>query len=128
MPRMFGGRPLANLGPAAVLIAFFVTACDNTSSGPRSASPIQFSREVSLPDLQTQLTGPARVDVSVIPGTLTARRVEIQESDQLNSPARGRGRVTATTAERDNETNTQRAGHQEQGGEGRKRLQHGEGG
>ena len=107
MPRMFGGRSrLASLGPAAVLIAFFVTACDNSSSGPRSASPIQFSREVTLPDLQTQLTGPARVEVSVIPGTLTARRVEIEESDQLTRPERVRGRVTAITAGTDTATLT----------------------
>src|SRR4029077_13869636 len=96
---MFGGRSrLASLGPAAVLIAFIVTACDNTSSGPRSASPIQLSRVVSLPDLQTQLTGPARVEVSVIPSTLTARRVEIEESQQLTRPGRLRGPLTPPTA------------------------------
>src|SRR5437879_6395760 len=107
MPRMLGGRSrLASLGPAALLVAFFVTACDNTSSGPRSASPIQFSRVVSLPDLQTQLTGPARVEVSVIPGTLTARRVEIEESDQLTRPERVRGRVTAIAAGTDTATLT----------------------
>ena len=108
MPRMFGGRSrLRVLGPAAVFVTFLVTACDNTSSGPRSALPAQFSHDVSLPDVQNQLvTGPARVEVSVIPGTLTARRVEIEEPDQLSKPERVRSRVTAITAGTDTATLT----------------------
>ncbi|HVH68427.1 MAG TPA: hypothetical protein VM716_11200 [Gemmatimonadales bacterium] len=99
MPRPLGGRSrLAILGPAAACTAFLVTACDNTSSGPRSVLPVQFSHEVSLPDLHNQLvTGTARVAVSVIPGTLTARRVEIEGPDQVNKPERVRSRVTAIT-------------------------------
>lgn len=107
MPRLFGGRsPFAILGPAAVVLSFLATACDNTSSGPRSALPAQFSHDVSLPDLQTQLTGPARVEVSVIPGTLTARRVEIEAADQLTRPERVRSRVTAITTGTDTATLT----------------------
>ncbi len=108
MPRLLGGRSrLAILGPAAVLCTFLVTACDNTSSGPRSALPVQFSRDVSLPDFQSQLvTGPARVEVSVIPGTLTARRVRIEEADQLTKPERVRSRVTAITSGTDTATLT----------------------
>ncbi len=107
MPRLFGGRSrLALLGPATVFVTFLVTACDNTSSGPRSAL-VQFSHDVSLPDVQSQLvTGPARVEVSVIPGTLIARRVEIEEPDQLNKPERVRSRVTAITAGTDTATLT----------------------
>lgn len=107
MPRMFGRRSrLAILGPAAVLASVLATACDNASSGPRSALPAQFSHDVSLPDLPTQLTGPARVEVSVIPGMLVARRVEIEEADQLTKPERVRSRVTAITAGTDTATLT----------------------
>jgi hypothetical protein len=107
MPRMLRGHPpLAIGGPAAVCFTLLVAACD-TSSGPRSLVPAQFSRTVSLPDVQTQLlTGPARVEVSVIPGTLTARRVEIEEPDQLTKPERVRSRVTAITAGTDTATLT----------------------
>jgi hypothetical protein len=105
---MFGGRVrLASLGPAVVFVTFLVAACDNTSSGPRSALPAQFSHDVSLPDVQNQLvTGPARVEVSVIPGTLIARRVQIEEPDQLTKPERVRSRVTAITAGTDTATLT----------------------
>ena len=108
MPRMFGGRSrLGILGPAAVIVPFLVTACDNTTSGPRSALPTQFSADVTLPDVQNQLVkGPTRVEVSVIPGTLTARRVELEEADQLTKPERVRGRVTAITSGTDTATLT----------------------
>jgi hypothetical protein len=93
--------------PAALAVAFALAACDSTTSGPRSTLPVQFSHQVSLPDFQSQLlTGPARVEVSVIPGTLTARRVEIEEPDQLTKPERVRSRVTAITAGTDTATLT----------------------
>ena len=99
-------RPRLAVAGAAAL-TFLVSACDNTSSGPRSALPAQFARTVSLPDLQNQLgTGPARVEVSVIPGTLTARRVRIEEADQLTRPERVRSRVTAITSGTDTATLT----------------------
>jgi hypothetical protein len=108
MPRLSGGRSrLRILGPAIVLLPVLVTACDNATSGPRSALPVQFSQNVSLPDFQGQLgTGPARVEVSVIPGTLTARRVRIEDADQLTKPERVRSRVTAITAGTDTATVT----------------------
>ncbi|HKW39736.1 MAG TPA: hypothetical protein VJN39_00675 [Gemmatimonadales bacterium] len=60
-----------------------------------------------MPDLQNQLvTGPARVEVSVIPGTLTARRVRIEAGDQLARPERVRSRVTAITSGTDTATLT----------------------
>lgn len=100
------GPRLAVAG-AAALLTFLATACDNTSSGPRSASPVLFAKTASLPDVQNQLvTGPARVEVSVIPGTLTARRVRIEEADQLTKPERVRSRVTAITSGTDTATLT----------------------
>ena len=100
-------RPRLAVAGAAALFTFLVSACDNTTSGPRSALAVQFSRDVSLPDFQNQLvTGPARVEVSVIPGTLTARRVRIEEADQLTRPERVRSRVTAITSGTDTATLT----------------------
>ncbi len=68
------------------------------SVGPGSNS-IQFSRTVSLPDAQSLLqTGPTRVEVRVIPGTLVARRVELEQSSEMTRPEQVRSRVTAVTS------------------------------
>jgi hypothetical protein len=100
-------RSRVAIGGAAALFTFLVTACDNTSSGPRSSQALQFSSAVTLPVFQSKLvTGPARVEVSVIPGTLTARRVRIEEADQLTRPERVRSRVTAITSGTDTATLT----------------------
>jgi hypothetical protein len=91
---------------AAALVALVVAACDQTSTNPGSNS-IQFSRSVSIPDAQNLLqTGPTRVAVRVIPGTLTARRVELEESDEMSRPEVVRSRVTAVTAGTDTATFT----------------------
>src|SRR5574342_521768 len=100
--------------PAALALTLVVAACDSTTSGPKSTLPAQFSTQISLPDFQNNLlTGPARVEVSVVPGTLTARRVVIEEPDQLARPGRVRSRVTAITAGPDTATLTlELGGHQ----------------
>lgn len=83
---------------SVVLLTLLAAACDSTSTGPHSSS-IQFSRNISLPDAQTQLqTGPARVEVWVIPGTLVARRVELRDAENMSRPERVRSRVTAVTS------------------------------
>src|SRR5690242_13152769 len=65
--------------PAALLVVLLAAGCDRMTTAPGSNS-IQFSRTVSLPDAHTLLqTGPTRVEVRVIPGTLVARRVELEE-------------------------------------------------
>src|SRR5207244_5959188 len=107
MPCMLGRARSAILGPAAVVVTFLVAACNNMTSGPSSAVMSQFSRDATLPDVQNQLvTGPTRVEVSVRPGTLTGRRWEIEEPDQLTKPERVRGRVTAITSGTDTATLT----------------------
>ena len=107
MPCMLGRARSAILGPAAVVVTFLVAACNNMTSGPSSAVMSQFSRDATLPDVQNQLvTGPTRVEVSVIPGTLTARRLELEQPDQLTKPERVRGRVTAITSGTDTATLT----------------------
>src|SRR5207245_8722672 len=91
--------PRSAIGACTTLfLTLFATACDHSPSGPGSTS-IQFSRTVSLPDAQSQLqTGPTRVEVRVIPGTLVARRVELEESSEMTHPEQVRSRVTAGTA------------------------------
>ncbi len=75
MPLPSRRRPRSAIGACTTLfLTLFATACDHSPSGPGSNS-IQFSRTVSLPDAQSLLqTGPTRVEVRVIPGTLVARR------------------------------------------------------
>jgi len=98
---------LTGLGATAVLLLTGVlTGCESSSTGPAPSRPVAFSRVVTLPDLKTQLTGPARVAVSVVPGTLVARRVEIENSDQLTRREQVRSRVTAIDAGTDTATLT----------------------
>jgi hypothetical protein len=100
MPTLLRSRP-------ALFMAFLLAACDQSSTDPRSTQPVQFSRAVTIPDVQSRLiTGPARVEVSVVPGTLTARRVVSEGPDQLTRPERVRSRVTAITAGTDTATLT----------------------
>ena len=94
----------------AVLLAALAAACDPASTGPQSGS-LQFSRSISLPDAQSLLqTGPTRVEVRVIPGTLVARRVELEEPEDMSRPERVRSRVTAVTAGTDMATFTLEVG------------------
>src|SRR2546426_1265035 len=89
-------RPRSAIGACTTLfLTLFAAACDHSPSGPGSNS-IQFSRTVSLPDAQSLLqTGPTRVEVRVIPGTLVARRVELEESSEMTRAEQVRSRVTA---------------------------------
>src|SRR5258708_13418108 len=92
-------RPRSAIGACTTLfLTLLATACDHSPSGPGTNS-IQFSRTVSLPDAQSLLqTGPTRVEVRVIPGTLVARRVELEESSEMTRPEQVRSRVTAVTS------------------------------
>src|SRR5207244_3776080 len=99
-------RPRVTVGGFAAVLALFAAACDSSSTGPRSGS-LQFSRIISLPDAQNLLqTGPTRVEVQVIPGTLIARRVELEEASDMSRPEQVRSRVTAVTAGTDTATFT----------------------
>src|SRR5205814_831254 len=91
---------------AAVLVVLAATACDHASTNPGAGS-IQFSRSISLPDAQSLFqTGPARVDVGLIPGTLVARRVAIETTDELARPEEVRSRINAISATADQGTVT----------------------
>jgi hypothetical protein len=108
MPMSTRPRPSRAIGATAgLLLAVFQTGCDHAATGPRAAPPAQFSSDITLPDLQNHLgTGPARVDVRLVPGTLTARRLEIEEPEQLGRREEIRSAVTAISASGDQGTVT----------------------
>ena len=94
------------VGSFTAVLLTVLAGCDSGSTGP-SASAIQFSRNISLPDAQSLLqSGPTRVEVQVIPGTLVARRVELEEPSDMSRPEQVRSRVTAVTAGTDMATFT----------------------
>src|SRR5216684_7695024 len=120
-------RPRSAIGACTTLfLTLFAVACDHSPSGPGS-TPIQFSRTVSLPDAQSLLqTGPTRVEVRVIPGTLVARRVELEESREMTRPEEVRSRVTAVTSGTDTATFTLEVGGLQIAANGTTMIRHGE--
>jgi hypothetical protein len=120
-------RPRSAIGAGATLfLTLLATACDHSPSGPGSTS-IQFSRTVSLPDAQRLLQiGPTRVEVRVIPGTLVARRVELEESSEMTRPEQVRSRVTAVTSGTDTATFTLELGGIHIAANGSTMIRHGD--
>src|SRR3989442_691847 len=120
-------RPGSAIGVCATLFpTLLAAACDHSPSGPGS-NPIQFSRSVSLPDAQSVLqTGPTRVEVRVIPGTLVARRVELGESQDMPRPEEVRSRGTAVTAGTDTATFTLEVGGLHIPANGPTKIRHGD--
>ena len=127
MPLPSFRRPGSVIGASTtVFLTLFATACDHSPSGPGSNS-IQFSRTVSLPDAQSLLqTGPTRVEVRVIPGTLVARRVELEESKEMSRPEQVRSRVTAVTSGTDTATFTLEVGGIQIAANGSTTIRHGD--
>jgi len=120
-------RPKSAIGACTTLfLTLFAAACDHSLSGPGS-TPIQFSRTVSLPDAQSLLqTGPTRVEVRVIPGTLVARRVELEEANEMSRPEQVRSRVTAVTSGTDTATFTLEVGGIKIAANGSTMIRHGD--
>ena len=120
-------RPRSAIGACTTLfLTLFAVACDHSPSGPGS-TPIQFSRTVSLPDAQSLLqTGPTRVEVRVIPGTLVARRVDLEESNEMSRPEQVRSRVTAVTSGTDTATFTLEVGGLKIAANGATTIRHGD--
>jgi hypothetical protein len=126
MPLPSPRRPASAIGASATLLLTLVAAgCDQSPSAPGS-NPIQFSRTVSLPAAQSLLvTGPTRVEVRVIPGTLVARRVELEESKDMTRPEEVRSRITAATAGTDTATFTLEVGGLKIAANGSTKIRHG---
>ncbi len=119
-------RPRSAIGACTTLFLTLFAACDHSPSGPGSNS-IQFSRTVSLTDAQSLLqTGPTRVEVRVIPGTLVARRVELEESREMSRREEVRSRVTAVTSGTDTATFTLEVGGLQIAANGTTMIRHGE--
>ena len=120
-------RPRSAIGACTTLfLTLFAAACDHSPSGPGSNS-IQFSRTVSLPDAQSLLqTGPTRVEVRVIPGTLVARRVELEESSEMTRAEQVRSRVTAVTSGTETATFTLEVGGLQIAANGTTMIRHGD--
>ena len=94
-------------GSLTLFSALLPAACDNSATDPQLDTPAPFFRDASLSDLENRLkTGPARVEVSIIPGGLVARRVEIEKPDEITKPEEIRGRITAITPSGDHGTVT----------------------
>jgi hypothetical protein len=127
MPLPSFRRPGSVIGASAtIFLTLFAAACDPSPSGPGS-NPIQFSRTVSLPDAQSLLqTGPTRVEVRVIPGTLVARRVELEESTEMTRREEVRSRVTAVTSGTDTATFTLEVGGLQIAANGATTIRHGD--
>ncbi len=120
-------RPRSAIGAGTTLVlTLFAAACDHSPSSPGS-TPILFSRTVSLPDAQSLLqTGPTRVEVRVIPGTLVARRVELEEPKDMTREEEVRSRVTAVTSGTDTATFTLEVGGIQIAANGSTRIRHGD--
>ncbi|NIR45855.1 MAG: hypothetical protein GWN99_15605 [Gemmatimonadetes bacterium] len=75
-------RPVA---AAAVALALAFAACDGDGiNGPGPNGGLTFSRTIGLPDLENTITsGPARLEIELIPGSLTSREVEVQRPTEL---------------------------------------------
>ena len=94
-------------GSSALFSALLPAACDHSATDPQLGAPAPFYRDVSLSDLENRLkTGTARVEVSIIPGGLVARRVEIEKPDEVTKPEEIRGRITGVTPSGDHGTVT----------------------
>ena len=94
----------AALAAVSCTLAFLIASCDrpgaNASNtvGPTttaSSLPAQFSQSISLSQAEISLSGATRVNVEVAPDSLVARRVEIQDADDLNNPEVIHAAVTA---------------------------------
>src|SRR5712691_869180 len=88
-------RPSAVAGLAGVF-ALLIAGCDSPSTAPRGLT--QFSRTVSLPEVQSHLaTATARVEIEIVPGSnpAVAREVKLKDPSELTHEEAVRGPITA---------------------------------
>ncbi len=84
----------------AAALAFVVLACgENDLLGPGVGDPIQFSREISLGDLQDALATTAiRLEIQLFEDGMVARRVMVRRAEALGDEERIASRATAIQA------------------------------
>lgn len=90
----FGG-----IGALASVVALLAAGCGDGALGPGGdggGSETRFSEEISFPAFEDELsTDRARVEIKLIPGTLVAREVEIEEPEDRADREEIESRVTA---------------------------------
>ena len=100
---------MRNFYGLVAFVAIGVAACSD-GSGP-SATPPQFSRQITFPDLQTKLqglpaTGAARAEIELPPTGFVAREVNVEDREEVDDHETVRGEITALTVAGDNGTLT----------------------
>lgn len=93
-----GVRAPGVLGVLGFVAALGVTACNQPTAMNSTIStiPVQFAQAINLPGLQQGLTTSAtRIDVQVFDDSLIARRLELEDADDMNRPEELDSRVTA---------------------------------
>ncbi len=89
---------MASKSLAVLGMAVLFAACSSDSvTGPGGGGlPTQFSRAITLPELDSILAGgPVRVEIKLINGSLVARRVEVEESEDMTDREEIESRITA---------------------------------
>lgn len=96
----------------AAALALVVLACgENDLLGPGAGDPIQFSREISLGELQDALsTTAARLDIQLFEDGMVARRVVVRLVEALGDEERVESRATAIQASENEGTLSLRLG------------------
>jgi hypothetical protein len=76
-----------------------LSACNDDTTGPSTgpgSGTTQFSQEITVTQLQDELAaGVTRVEIELLPGSLTAREVEVKGSDELNDEEEIESRIKA---------------------------------
>jgi hypothetical protein len=91
------GRKLA--GALSLVFALAHGGCDGVSGPGAETDLVQFSRDVSFPAFsETLATGATRVEIRVHPGTLVARRIEIERPRDMADREEIESRITAIAA------------------------------
>jgi hypothetical protein len=91
-----GARALSVSGALGVLAALSVTACDSTGVNNVTSIPLSFSQTITYPGLQSGLTtGATRVEIQVFADSLVARRVRLDDADDMTQSEEIDSRVTA---------------------------------
>jgi hypothetical protein len=79
----------------AVVLAFAIGACSDTPAGP-AVGGVQLSQDITLEQLGSALdAGPGRVEITLVPGTLIAREIELEGDDEADERESIRAAVTA---------------------------------
>lgn len=84
---------------AALTLAALVAGCSGEKTlGPGSGGgvPTQFAQSITLPEFEGILgTGPARVEIKLVNGSLVAREIEVKEAEEMQTREKIESRVAA---------------------------------